>query len=689
MGHKMRRGKGRKMRRQPAGGRKGARFVEGTLSVVRPGAAQLRTEEGTFLVARGGLREGMNGDVVRASLARRGAGELQAFVQSVVCRATTTFLGTYSVLEPLGVVVPLDERIRRDFFVVPEDTSADRLGVVDGDIVVARILTYPTRKEAGVVTLDRRVGSATELDMNVEAVVASFGLPSAFPDAVLAEASSLKVDVDEALACDPARRDLRDVVCFTIDPTDARDFDDAVSARKLADGGFEVGVHIADVSHYVAWGSSIDLEARQRSCSAYLVDRVVPMLPEVLCNDICSLVPDDDRLAMTVVMQLDRSGEVCLAEVCSSAIRSRVRLDYDTADKLLSGELDSLPAAGENESAVLEALQVLDEVSRLRQRIRRARGAIDFEGVEAKVILDAEGHPTGVSVRRRTPATQLIEEAMLIANESVACLLAEREAPCAFRVHEQPSSEALKPAVAILREMRLAEGALGERLVAADPQATQEVLEAVRGTNAEYLASQLLLRAQKRAIYMPHNLGHYALGASAYCHFTSPIRRYPDVTVHRALKAMLAGELSGRQAASWEHEMPQICTTCSERERVADAAGRASQKVKMAELYASHVGESFSGVVTGVERYGLFVMLDDTCAEGLLPVRAMGDDWYAFDPERLTLTGESTGKVWRLGMRVAVTVAATKPARGQIDFVPASSGSSAPDDQARARKGIH
>ncbi|MDO4428468.1 MAG: ribonuclease R [Atopobiaceae bacterium] len=654
--------RGNRRRGRGGGPRRNARTLTGTLVVTRPGAAFVETPEGAFDLVRHGQREAMNGDEVEVALVEQRGRKPRAVVRSVVSRAVETFLGRFAPAGPLGAVVPLDARIGHDFFVVPEDSSPARLGVSDGDVVVARITEYPTRQSAPVVTLERRLGSADELDLNIETVVASFGLPGDFPASALEQAGAIEACVEDELAKDPSRRDLRTTLCVTVDPVDARDFDDAVGARRMSDGGFELSVHIADVSRYVDTDTPIDNEAKRRTCSAYLVDRVIPMLPERLSNDVCSLRPGEDRLAMSIVMRLDGRGRVTGARMARSAIRSAARLDYDTVDEVLLGRADA-PS-----EEIAELLRTLDEIRALREGVRRERGAVDFETVEARVVLDETGAPTGVSVRRRTRATGLIEEAMLLANECVAARLAERDMPAAYRVHERPAPEDLRATLQPLRELGLLDAETTSGLLAGDPFAIQRILSLARGTDGEGLASALLLRAQRRAVYLPANEGHYALGAPAYCHFTSPIRRYPDVLVHRALKALIDGRVEGREMRAQATALPQLCRTCSERERAADAASRASQKIKMAELFSGRVGERFGGVVSGCERFGLFVTLDETHAEGLVPVRALGGEWFTFDEDRMTLNGESSGESWGLGRRVVVEVTGVNVPRGQIDL---------------------
>lgn len=686
--------------RHSKNGRRGparSRRLPGLTGTVRvyDARAEVETAEGVYRLGSRSMREAMPGDRVYVSLHRGKGGARRAVVEHVIDRAVAAIVGVFEPAGPLGAVHPLDARIKQDFFVLPADDSPRRLGVEPGDIVSARIVDYPSRTESGVVTLERRIGDANEPSLGIECVMARYGLVDGYPQAAVDEAASLAVDVEGALA-DPLRRDIRDRFAITIDPVDARDFDDAISVARTVRGEWMLGVHIADVSHYVDWESAIDLEARRRSTSVYLADRVLPMLPERLCNDLCSLRPDEDRLAFTVDIELDAQGRVRTYDPYPSAIRSRVRMDYGAADALLrEGEPDgaALDAAarGRAELAVEAArangvdlrafLRNADALARARREIRRKRGSIDFDTPEVHVLLDEAGMPVDIVTRERTAATSLVEEAMLLANECVAEFLADRDLVSAYRVHEDPSPDSLASAAKTLTELGAVEGGLAAGIMLGDPRAINAVVEDAAGTAFAPQVNALLLRAQQRAVYKSHNEGHYALGARAYCHFTSPIRRYPDLIAHRVLKVALAKHelgkkealvraprLTGKGPQALEAICPQLCRQASDNERAADAAANASQKVKVAQLYASRIGERDTGTVSWISDLGAFVRLDATGAEGLVRMNALGAEWWDFDDVRLTLTGESTGTRVGLGCRVVVEVASVNVLRGHLDL---------------------
>lgn len=749
----MGRGRGRHTR----GARRGAarqRRQPGLLGTVRAfeGRSEVETAEGTFRISSRGLAGAMPGDRVYVSL-RASRGGRRAVVEQVVERAVAALVGTFEPAGPLGAVRPLDSRIRQDFFVLPEDGSPNRLGVQAGDIVSARIVSYPTRLESGVVTLDRRIGDAAAPSLGVECVMARFGLVEGYPQQAADEAAACAVDVPAALA-DPLRRDARDRIAVTIDPVDARDFDDALSLERTPEGGWLLGVHIADVSAYVPWDSALDLEARRRSTSVYLADRVLPMLPEHLSCDVCSLRPGQDRLSMTVDMRFDALGRIEAYEAYPSVMRSRVRTDYAAVEVLLAepeaalgeaglslaepeavpGEAGAYPArsmedagaptpaggagagaqapasgtaapadsashpAVERARAACEAaaaqgfdlvrlLRDAHELADARRELRRRRGAIDFSTTEVHALLDERGIPQRLEARVSTAATQLVEEAMLAANECVAEFLSDRDISACYRVHETPAPDALASAAATLVEAGALESDLAPGIMVGEPHAITRALERAAGTPMETLVNAMLLRAQQRAVYKPDNEGHYALGARAYCHFTSPIRRYPDLVVHRVLKLALARRELGRKAAqvrarelvgtgsqALDAICSSVCRQASEAERVADAAARASQKVKVAQYYADRIGQRVRGTVVWVSDLGAFVQLDDTGAEGLIRLSRLGDQWWELDERRLRFVGANDGTVIGVGQRLAVEVASVDVLRGRLDLTAVQAG---------------
>lgn len=904
----------------------------GTLVVHAEGYGFVRTAEGEYFIPSAKLGGAFDGDVVEiaplssaASKAHRSSGRdamraggrPAARVVRVVERAHETLIGRYEVADPFGVVIPEDPRIPYDIF-TQRSAAPD---IPHGALVRVRIATYPSRNTAATGVVDEVLGEADEPRIGVESIIARHKLETRFSDACLKEADGLRLDVEAALSRGYA--DLRDRCVFTIDPVDARDFDDALSLERLdgsddmasagdapaspADGtagrsgktraqtgpraldegvlrtpskalrilraglpaslggassdlgstpassagssiemggpsvpvlsgvGWEgagvpvwrLGVHIADVSAYVPWGSAIDLDARNRATSAYLVDRVIPMLPERLSNDLCSLRPDEDRLSMTVDLYLDGKGRVNRYEVYPAVIRSKARLTYDAVQEWLDGfdspgiaarpddadapfatdapavtdasnaadapaatvapaaadapaavapaatnaltasegrspyllrlsgqkraenglEMSKTPqkldldaadcpeslkttsyshvdclkdgkttrssqsdggeegheAAGRPPSAwesagrppyacevagrppsacetapeaplphgagiprqVADRLAPLSRIGKLRAELRRRAGGIDFPSTEAKVRLDADGRPTGVDLRRKTDATSLVEEAMILANEAVAHRLVAADSPALFRVHERPAADGLAGLIPVLEEFDWFTRLDKTRFALGDPHAVQAALEASRGRSEGELVGSLLLRAMKRADYRPSCEGHYGLASEAYAHFTSPIRRYPDLVVHHMLKALLFGrsELHDQEASA----LRWLGLHCSEREREADAAARESQELKLIELMESQVGEAFSGVVSGVAPYGLYVRLDNT-AEGLLPVRRLGTEYYSLDAELHRLVGQDGGRTWRLGQRVAVVLTLADARRHVLEF---------------------
>ena len=642
----------------------------GVLTVSAGGFGFVQTAEGEYFIPASGLAGAFDGDLVEIAPLRAGAskgrrvadddgdmtGRPAARVLSVVDRAHDTLVGRYEVAEPFGVVVPADPRIPYDVFTM----RAESPEVPDGALVRVRIAQFPTRRSAATGFVEEVLADTSDAPgAGIDLIVGRHKLETVFSEGALADASAATLDAEGALAA--GYRDLRDRFTFTIDPADAKDFDDALSLDYLEEEGlWRLGVHIADVSHYVPWGSSVDLDARRRATSVYLADRVIPMLPPALSDELCSLAPGAERRSMTADLFLNDEGELVRFSLYPALIRSDARLSYSEADDILIDYKAAIAAGGDIAWRLVEC-----------SRLARARaGGIDFATTEAKVVLDAEGRPTDIALRRKTDATRLVEEAMILANETVAGYLERRGFPCLYRVHEPPASDALGSLIPVFQEFDWFERPMEARLVAGDPKVIQEILTASAPRSEGELVSSLLLRAMKRADYRPENQGHYGLASEAYCHFTSPIRRYPDLVVHRMLRAALA-----RRPEKFDQEvaaLPWIAEHSSAMERVAEAAARESQELKMVEYLAAFAGQSFSAVISGVAAWGLYVRLDCT-AEGILPVRALGDEYFVFDPVRYTLVGDESGKVYRLGQRVAVTLKSADATTASLEFVLAGS----------------
>ncbi len=622
--------------------------------MTRHGYGFVSSPEGDYFVGQREAAGAMHGDTVaiRPEARRKGQGRSGSVVK-VVERANTTVVGRFARHGAIGVVVPSDRRLRTEVFVPRTGIGEAR----SGDYVVVRLTAYPTRKDPAQGIVEEVIGHEGEPGLEIEIIIREHGLETEFSKDALAEAAAIKLDVAEALAIDSQRRDIRDRFTFTIDPVDARDFDDAISIER--EGALvKLGVHIADVSHYVRWDSAIDVEARRRATSVYLVDRVLPMLPEKLSNDICSLNPGVDRLSFSADIWLDDDAVVQKYELYPSVMHSDRRFDYDRVQRMLDGE-EPYPDP-ESERALREFARI---AARIAQR-RIARGGLDFETVEAKVLLAEDGTPSEVVLRERTQATNMIEEAMILANEVVARHMRDAKAPMVYRIHEDPDPDALERIAVVLKEFDYPVSDIH----GASPATFQRIIKFAHERPEKRLINSLLLRALERARYVDFLGGHFGLASEAYTHFTSPIRRYPDLIVHRLLRAQLAGALeTDPDASGMAPELSWLAEHSSTMEREAEMAEDESVRFKLCQLMAAHIGEVFEGTITGVTGFGMFVQLENT-AEGLVHVQNMPDDYYVYDAERFMLQGEETGTSYRLGQALRVRIIDVIPSEARIDM---------------------
>jgi ribonuclease R len=612
--------------------------AEGRLSVNPRGYGFVATPAGDIYVTAGDMHGAMHNDIVSMRIFQKskGAGPAGEVVQ-VVQRANERIVGRFEKQGRMAIVTPTDRRIHSEVFV----GKAGFGGATTGQIVVARLTQYPGPNTAAQGVVEEVLGLETDPGVDVEIVVREHSLRTVFPNEVEKAAAAIPETMGRVEA---PRVDLRDLLTVTIDPVDARDFDDAISLERH-DDGWRLWVHIADVSHYVEWGSVIDREAEERATSVYLVDRVLPMLPERLSNGICSLNPGVDRFTVTVEFDLDKTAHVDAYRLYPSAIRSDHRLDYESVQRYLDTD------AGWPADEVRTLLTEFRACAAALNTRRIERGGLDFESAEPKVWLDPSGKPLQVTLREKTVATSMIEEAMIAANEVVARHMRDHDAPMVYRIHEDPAPDALAAIAAILAEFDYPMKDIG----AATPRTFQRLIAYASKRPERLLINSLLLRALKRARYVDYLDSHFGLASDAYCHFTSPIRRYPDLIVHRFLKAQLARALDRGPIVSMVGGLEALADHCSYMEREAESAERDSVKVKLVALMAQHIGEVFPGIISGVTSHGAYVQLDNT-AEGMVHVMRMADDYYKFDGERFMLVGERKGRTWRLGQEVEVRI---------------------------------
>lgn len=612
-------------------------------------------------------------DIVEVALLPGKDGKRQeAQVLKIIARGMTTIVGTFErSRENYGFVIPDNTKLAQDVF-VPKEYS---MGAVSGHKVVVELTDYGTDKHSPQGKVIEILGHVNDPGVDIMSIVRGYELPVEFPEKVMNQAARTAQEVSEADRA--GRRDLRDVVMVTIDGEDAKDLDDAVSVSFDGEK-YHLGVHIADVTNYVQENSALDREALKRGTSVYLVDRVIPMLPHALSNGICSLNEGVDRLALSCLMTVDQKGEITDYEICESVINVNKRMSYRVVQELLTkdGLTEKTPQPGEEDyrqyAELLPMFREMETLAGLLREKRRKRGSIDFDFPECKIYLDSEGHPTDIKPYERNTATDIIEDFMLAANETVAQHFYWMELPFVYRVHDVPDADRLQKLTAIISNFGYSMKAVGKAKskVSSEeihPKEIQKLLARIAGTPEEAMISRMALRSMKQAKYSVECTGHFGLACAYYCHFTSPIRRYPDLQIHRIIKEQLRGRMNDERAAHYRELLPEVAKHSSETERRADEAERETDKLKKVEYMEQHVGESFDGVISGVTGWGLYVELPNT-VEGLVHISKLYGDYYYYSEKSSELVGEATGRCFKLGMPVRVNVDGCDRFTRTIDF---------------------
>ena len=586
---------------------------------------------------------------------REGKGP-EGAVQQILSRGAQSLTGRLVRESGQVAFVPDNKRMPDDIRVARHDAGQAK----PGDRVAVRILSYGTRKEAprGEVTVI--FGRAGTREAACAAVLHSYGVRTEFAPEAIRQAQGIPQSIQDKAA--QGRRDLRDKIVFTIDGADAKDLDDAVSLEKDEQGRLVLGVHIADVSHYVTEGSPLDKEALARGTSVYYADKVIPMLPEALSNGICSLNGKQERLTLSAFMTLDKKGKVLEAEFAQSVICSVHRMTYADCNTLLAG---TDAALAQKYADILPMLKDMAALAEILYRARIERGGLDIETVESYIKCDEQGRPVDVLPRKRGVSEKLIEEFMLRANESVARYFSDREKPAVYRVHEKPDPDKIAAFAASAGLFGYQLGYHDDGVHSAD---LQKVLEAAQGKPEQRILSDLLLRSMMKARYSESNLGHFGLAAPYYCHFTSPIRRYPDLVVHRVLTACLQDKMSGQRQEQAQKFAAQAAKSSSDREVAADNTERDIEKLYKAEYMQGHIGQEYAATVSGVQPFGLFVQLENT-VEGLIPIDTMEGDYFAYDEKNMALTGVNSGRKFRIGVALRVLCVSADPSTGEVDFI--------------------
>lgn len=620
------------------------------------GFVEVEGEEEDFFIPETKVKDAFHQDKVQIRVLHEVPGKRrEAEVVTVLSRGMTQIVGTFESCKSYGFVVPDNPKIATDIYIAKEHKK----GAVDGHKVIVEITDYGSKgrnPEGKVVEI---LGHKNDPGVDILSLVHAYGLQVEFPEKVMNQAQRV---YDEIIEADFAgRRDLRDLMMVTIDGEDAKDLDDAVSL-KVEEDHYVLGVHIADVSNYVQENSALDREALARGTSVYLVDRVIPMLPHKLSNGICSLNEGENRLALSCIMTVNGKGEVIDHEILESVIRVNKRMNYTSVNKIIE-EKDP-----EERDAFAEFVPMLDqmaELSAILQNLRKERGSIDFDFPETKILLDNEGRPVEIKPYERNSATRLIESFMLLANETIAQHFYWLELPFLYRTHDTPDPEKIAKLSTFIYNFGYQIKMRKEEI---HPKEIQKLLGKIVGTPQEDLISRLALRSMKQAKYTIDCSGHFGLACPYYCHFTSPIRRYPDLQIHRIIKDYLRGRLKRAKVEHYEEILPQVANHCSKRERLADEAERETNKLKKAQYMQQHIGECFEGIISSITEWGIYVELENTI-EGMIHVSKLPGDYFEYDEEHYEMVGKKTNVRYELGQKVKIRVHEVDTVLRTIDFL--------------------
>lgn len=642
------------------------KMIKGYLSVHAKGFGFVLVKKGTdIFIPLEHMLNAMDGDYVSAEILKKiPKKNPEGRIVKILKLQEKEIIGVFKRSKEGGLVIPSDERYNNPIIIPKDSLSSPKIGRMpkNGEFVVIKRTGWKEDDHTVTGTIIDILGKPENKEMDLLMVARNNNLTIPFPTQVNKELSKLpEFDLQTELK---KREDYRLIPCFTIDPESAKDFDDAISLTQLENGRFELGVHIADVSHYVSEGSAIDKEAYERGTSVYFVNNVIPMLPERLSNDLCSLKPHTDRLAFSVIMEIDSRGIVQTYRIKETIIRSAERFTYEEVEAIIKGK----------KHAHAKTIHLMQMLSLVLRRAREEMGSIDFDISEAAISLDEQGVPYAIKPRERIESNRLIEEFMLVANRTVANHIAKQatnknQKPFVYRVHEKPDKQSIQSFLALLERLGL-KYQLDKEVESDD---YRKILDIVENLDEKYFIEKVALRSMTKAYYSTKNKGHFGLAFDAYTHFTSPIRRYPDLVVHRLLKYYASKEnnkkgIAKSETATLSTKLESICTHCSEREIRATQAEREFIKIKSMEFLSSKVGETYDGIISGIASFGMFVELSHYVIEGLVHVSELKGDHYDFDKEEFTLTGRKTGKVYRMGDAVTIKIKSVSKEEKRADF---------------------